>query len=335
MPTKSRITRTLRIGLVGCGGIAEAHVDAYNQVSRARIVAVYDPRPTAARRFAADTGADVASSLKQMTADHQLDAVSICSPPGVHVENCLPFLKAGIAVLCEKPLAHNTPAAARIARAVKSTRTPFMVAFCHRFHPAVVALKKLMDRRVLGQPKLFRNIFASNLPMRGTHHAVPALSGGGCLLSNGCHSFDLFRFLIGRPTHVQAMTANITQKVPVEDLVLVHLNANNKAYAEISSSFSLAADNFIVEVRGTRGRAAIEYFNKDQPDLVYYLKGEPHGRIVDVSGQPNRFVGEVRHFLDALRAGARPSVTAEDGLIANRIAAACYKSAKEGRRIRL
>jgi len=324
--------RELRVGIVGCGGIARAHVRAYQKVGCIRIVAVYDVLSGAAQRLAKETGARVAASPAEMARQDTLDAVSICSPPAAHYENCRPFLAAGVPVLCEKPLEVNLPRACRLAAAVRRSGTPFMVAFCHRFHPAIIELRKLIVRGVLGRPILFRNIFGGYLALKGNHRADPHLSGGGCLIDHCSHSVDLFRFLVGEPACVQAITGNVLQNVPIEDFGMMHLETARGGFGEITSSYSFKVCRNWVEWYGTKGTALVSYWNEGEPDLRYRVAGGAW-KVVDCSRHPDRFTAEIAHFLSCVRNRRRPAITVADGLAANRIVAAAYESVARGRRI--
>src|SRR5688572_33265451 len=123
-----------RIGIVGCGGIAREHVRAYQAIAGVEIAQVFDVVDVAARLLAKAAGARVAGLVEEMAASASVDAVSICTPPAMHPQNAAPFLAAGIAVLCEKPLAATLDAAGALAEQVRRSDSPFMVAFCHRFH---------------------------------------------------------------------------------------------------------------------------------------------------------------------------------------------------------
>ena len=330
----------LRVGIVGCGGIARSHLKAYRNVGDVDIVTVFDVSEQAAEKFAEDASARVARSLDEMVQADNLDAVSVCTPPGVHYENCQPFVSARIPVLCEKPFAADARQAARLAALVKKSRSPFMVAFCHRFHPAVIELKKLIATGKLGKPLLFRNIFTGYVPLKGNHRANPEMSGGGCLIDNGSHSVDLFRFLVGEPTSVQALTGNVAQKLPIEDINVLCLNMNGKALGEITSSYSIPASTNWVEWYGTKGTAVINYWNNGYnntplPDLAYRLADNLEWTIVDCSSYPDRFSGETAHFLDCVRKRKKPVITVDDGLASIRIIQAAYESAKKGKRIAL
>ena len=328
------MAKEIRIGIVGCGGIARAHVNGYKRAPGARIAIVYDPSRTAAEKLARETGAETADSPADMIRTGMLDAVSVCSPPAAHLENCAPFLKAGIPVLCEKPLEVNAGRAARLASVAQRGKSVFMTAFCHRFHPAVIELKKLVDKGALGRPLLFRNIFGGYVALAGNHRAVPGISGGGCLVDHCAHSADLFRFLVGEPVLVQAVAGNIMQNLHVEDFGMFHLVTRGAAaFGEITASYSLKVCGNYVEWYGTKGTAVISYWNAGVPDLAYRLEGEKDWTPVDCSKHPDRFAGEIRHFLECVARRRRPSVTAADGLKAARIAQAIYESVKSGRRV--
>lgn len=328
------MAKKLRVGIVGCGKIARSHVMGYRADGRAEVVSVYDVSARAAAKLAEETGADVAHSLKAMAANDRLDAVSICTPPAAHYDNAKPFLAARVPVICEKPLAVNAAVAARFASAVKKSRTLFMTAFCHRFHPPIIELKKLLKKGTLGRPVFFRNIFAGFNKLKGGHRGDPALSGGGCMIDNGAHSVDLLRFLVGEPISVTACTGNVLQNMPVEDMNVMVLHVGCRAMAEITSSYSIKAGSNWAELYGTKGTAAVSYWNKGQPDLAYKLAGGDW-MPVDCSKHPQRIQAEIGHFLDCVRNGRKPAITVDDGLKAARIMTAAYKSAATGRRVRI
>lgn len=328
------MSRKIRVGIVGCGGIARAHVNGYKKNQDVHIAAVYDVMPRAADKLAGETGACTVKSLEEMAQSGGLDAVSICSPPAAHLDNCKPFLRAGIGILCEKPLEVNVAKAGQLATLSRRSRSVFMTAFCHRFHPAIVELKGLIDRDVLGKPLLFRNIFGGYQALKGNHRTDPKLSGGGCLVDHCAHSVDLFRFLVGEPAFVQALTGNIMQKLRIEDFGMINLaTRGNAAFGEITASYSLKVCGNFVEWYGTRGTAIASYWNPGFPDLSYKVEGAKEWKSVDCGQHPDRFTGEVRHFLDCVRRHKQPALTAADGFKAACIAGAIYQSAGTGKRM--
>jgi len=139
-------------------------------------------------------------------------------------------------------------------------------------------LKRLIREGVLGRAVLFRNIFGGYLRLRGNHRADPAVSGGGCLIDHCCHSMDLFRFLVGDPTEVQAVAANVSQKVPIEDFGMIHLSRRGRSFGEITASYSLKVCRNWVEWYGTKGTALVSYGNPGEPDLQFRTDDGDRGR---------------------------------------------------------
>lgn len=316
----------LRIGIVGCGYVAGTHAAAYQTLADVEIAAVCDVLPDAAERLAAKLGCAVAPSLGWMASEGRLDAVSICTSPVSHSAVCEPFLRAGIPVLCEKPLAATVEDAEYLADLVRRTGTPFMVGFCHRFQPAVVKLKAMIDRGDLGRPLFFRNTFSGKLDVGRSHRGIRSASGGGALLDNGAHSIDLVRHLVGEPTEAQAMLATYTPGVEVEELASLNLRVG-PAVAHIVSGYMSGNCGNVVEWVGDLGGAVINYFNPALPDLTWRKNGESQWQTVDCSDLPGRFPAEMAHFVHCVRTGTEPAITAEDGLRVNRIADAAYASA--------
>ncbi|HEY3236015.1 MAG TPA: Gfo/Idh/MocA family oxidoreductase [Polyangiaceae bacterium] len=324
----------VKVGIIGCGGIARLHAAAYASAG-AKMVSAWDVSPQASAALARETGARVAESIEEMLTKDKPDAVSVCTPPGAHLENCRPLLAAKVAVLCEKPMEANAESAARLAELAMSSGAPFMVAYCHRFHPPILKLRQLIREQELGEPLHFRNIFAGYLRLEGNHRLNPAVSGGGCVIDNGSHAVDLFRFLVGEPTHVQARIGRLRPNLPIEDFAVLHLDGPGNAHGEVTLSYSFKVSESWVEWYGSKGTAAVSYWNSGFPDLAYRVEGQDQWTPVDCSPEPDRFAGEVLHFLECCRTGAAPRVSAEDGLAASRIVAAAYRSALEGKLVAL
>lgn len=320
----------LKIGIVGCGGISRFHTGPYRKAG-AQVALVYDVNRAAAETLAREVGAQVADSLEAMAKPGALDAVSVCTPPAFHLENCLPFVKARIPVLCEKPIEISVPRAKRLAAEVRKRRSLFMTAYCHRFHPPVIEAKKLIDGGALGKPLVFRNMFAGKFVLKRNHRANPKLSGGGCVADNAAHAVDIFRFLLGDVAAVQAQIANLAQQEAVEDFGVLFLRGKRGCVGQITCSYSTPHATNYVEVLCEKGSVTVSYWIPGRPDVAYRIEGEKEERTVDVSRAPDRFTAEVGHFLECARTGRQPVITAGDGLASARVIAAAYASAKSGR----
>lgn len=313
----------LRVGLVGAGGIGRTHLASYERVREARIVAVTDINEEIARSAAQQVGADAFRSVEEMLEQCELDVVDICTPPVSHLEAALPAIERGLHVLCEKPLAHHPDAARKMVHAAASKGVKLMTAFCHRFHPPVVALKRLIDAGELGEVVMFRNRFAG--PFKGVEErwfSDKEVAGGGVLMDTSVHSIDLFRFLVGEVARVAAVTRQTNPAIgEVEDTAIALLSTSDQRMGVVEASWVLAAGFNVVEVYGTEGAAMVHYW--DGFKSRYKTNKMDDWQPLEEVG-PDRFVGEIQHFVDACLGRTEPQVTGYDGLRAVEVVYEAY-----------
>ena len=319
----------LKIGIVGCGGISRFHTRAYLKAEGARIAKVFDMHADSAHALAGEVGADACASLEDMLRPGDLDAVSICTPPGAHLESCLPFINAGIPVLCEKPLAGNLDEAFQLEAAVHQSGTPFMIGFCHRFNPAVVKVKQMLmnDGDRVGKPLFFRNLFGGLIDVMTGHRGDPAVSGGGVLIDNCAHSLDLFRFLMGEVESIQAQVKNLVQPSRVEDYASIGVLGRDSIAGQIASSYSLPVAYNSVEIFCSKSTLSINYQIRGRPDLAAHYQGEQKEQAVLLDHDLDQFTAEISYFLSCVRLGARPIPGIEDAIENARLIDAAYRSA--------
>jgi len=316
----------VRIGLVGAGGIAKTHLGAYSHITDAVVTAICDPVVDAARTAAGPIGATAYDSIENMLEEESLDAVDICTPTAFHQPTALQAIDRGLHVLCEKPLAHNPAAARAIVEAAEFRDVLLMNGFCHRFHPPIAAVKGLIERGEMGEVVMFRNRFAG--PAAGIEKkwfSQKAISGGGAFLDTSIHSIDLFRFLVGEVSRVQAAMRRTNPAVAeVEDTAMALLSTVDDRMGVVESCWSLQGGYNVVEVYGTRGAAIVHYW--DGMKSRYKTTGMNDWAPLDETG-PDRFTLEIQHFVDACLGRTALQVTGYDGLRAVEIAAEAYAAA--------
>jgi len=311
--------------LIGAGGIGRTHLASYERVREAQIVAVTDIHEETARAAAQQVGAEAFRSVQEMLERSDLDAVDICTPPAAHLEAALLAIEKGLHVLCEKPLAHHPDAARKMVQASEARGVKLMTAFCHRFHPPIVALKRLIDAGELGDIVMFRNRFAG--PFKGVEErwfSDKEVAGGGVLMDTSVHSIDLFRFLVGEVARVQAVTRQTNPAIgEVEDTAIALLSTSDKRMGVVEASWVLAAGFNVVEVYGTEGAAMVHYW--DGFKSRYKTNRMDDWQPLEEVGS-DRFVGEIQHFVDACLGRTELQVTGYDGLRAVEIVYEAYAS---------
>jgi predicted dehydrogenase len=322
------MTLKTRVAVVGVGNIGGTHLKAYQECGRAEIVAVADIIPETAQARAEAFGCRAYTDFRAMFAQEKPTAISVCTPPNVHRAVTEAALEQGIAVLCEKPLARTVEEGRSMVATAARTGGILMTALCHRFHPAVRALKQMIDDGKLGRIIHFHNRFAFKfVGVESRWFVQPEIAGGGILIDTAVHSVDLFRFLVGDVASAWAQFQTFLPGLTVEDSAILHVRSTSGADGVIECSWVTPVSEAAIWLYGTQGEAIVDYSGRC---LRYKLEGdEAWTEIADQ--EPNRFVGEVTHFLDCVEKGVQPGVDGSDGLRALEVLAAGYRSAQSGR----
>jgi len=318
-------TAPLRIGIVGCGGMGSTHARAYQTDARALVAACADSDESRAQNLAASLNATAYSDAEAMMREQDLHAVSICTPPNSHERFALAAFEHGLHVFCEKPLALSAEQAARMVDAARSAGRLLMTAFCHRFHPTVMAAKRLLDSGRLGRILMWRNRFAGKINMAGRWFSDTAMSGGGTIIDTSVHSIDLFRFMVGEPVSVSARAATLGEDMPVEDTSALLLQTEKGSIGVIEACWTSPHSPNVIETYGSNGVAIVDYAS----DTARYRIGAMKRWTTAKSSGPDRFTAEIRHFIDCVLGESEPLVTGEDGLKAARIIDAAYESVRQ------
>jgi predicted dehydrogenase len=313
----------LVFGLVGCGRIAQTHLEALGQLPDCRLAGVADVREDAAKSVAAQHGCAAFGDWRQLPDGDALDAVIVCTPPSTHLEIAGHFLERGVHVLCEKPLAVTGGAAEALVARSRAAGRLLMMASKFRYVDDVIKAKGIVDSGILGDVILFENVFCSKVDMRGRWNSRPAIGGGGVLIDNGTHSVDIARFLLGPIATVQAEEGRRVQGLEVEDTCRLYFRTVGGAMGAVDLSWSIHKErDAYIEVFGPEGVLSIgwkgsKYRQSERLDWVSF------GRGYDKLGA---FVRQLRNFCDSLRGREAPLITAEDALESVRVIEAAYRS---------
>lgn len=313
------------IVIVGAGLIGARHVEQAAQ--QAQLCAIVDPADAArdlAERFKVPHFDTVEDCLDQM----RPDGAVIATPNSLHEAHALPFLKAGVPLLIEKPLADTVESADRILAALEQSGTPVLVGHHRRHNPIIQRAKADIDAGRLGTIVAITGQFWLYKPDDYFEANWRAQPGAGPLMINLIHDVDLLRYLCGDIVEVQSMRSNATRGFTVEDTAAVLLRFANGALGTFSLSDTAAApwswemssaENPIYPhtggacytIGGTHGALSI-------PDLKLWSHDDQRGWWCPISSEDrsvpvqDAFALQFTHFLDVI-AGAHPLVSARDG----------------------
>jgi predicted dehydrogenase len=311
----------LKVGIIGCGGIARSHVGGY-KTAGLKVVAVTDSNEEAAQKMAADTGATVYKDYRDLVDKGGVNLVSICTPPKVHEEAACFALEKGVHVLCEKPMAYDVAAAHRIRAAVEKSKAIFMPAFRHRFLPAIVALKNLLATGKIGDIVFFNNMFCGPaFAMEQRWFTKKSIAGGGCILDTSSHSVDLFRFLVGEIVSQNAVMHRHFKTTDVEDAGILSVKAVSGAVGAMESGFVAGCGMAFIDIMGTKGQIRYDYIDPEK--LLYRLTQDKEWTVQTVEKSWG-FAEEISHFVGAIKGEHPLACTVNDGVRCMEVISSVY-----------
>lgn len=277
----------MQVGIIGVGRAGKTHLEAWQRIEGVEIRAVADRLP-AVRRWAREAGLRTYGDPLDMIAREPLDAVSICTPSVSHAQVTVACLERNLAVLCEEPLATNRPDALRMLRTAARLGSHLGLATKFRYVADVVRARELIAGGAIGDPVAFEIDFSSMVDMSQRWNCRRAVSGGGVIIDNGCHAFDIVEFLFGTVSRVHATRLKSVQNIGVEDSATI-LVAVGRLIGRIDLSWSLATGReTYVTVYGSRGTIEVGWRGSrlrltDEPAQAIgagYDKGEAHERMM-------------------------------------------------------
>jgi 2-desacetyl-2-hydroxyethyl bacteriochlorophyllide A dehydrogenase len=345
-------TGRLRIGLLGCGEIGLKNADAIAQTPNAQLVACFDPSQALAEELARANGARVCESTDALVDMREVDAVLVAVPHHLHAALAIQAANAGKHVIVEKPAANTLAGAAEIASAAEDAQVVLSFCFPHRYQPHIQEAKRLVGSGALGE---FTGMLIKILSKKPEGYwyggfsgraasdwrASKEKAGGGFLIMNVCHYFDMVRYLIG----VEAELISAYLEEPqggrdVENAVSVAVRYENAAIGTIVGSAGLAGFESArneIHVWGRDGHLTLE------PSLRVHtlraLDGLRAGKWHTVGGLGARSEIDIRaiyfsRLATAIATGERPDVTAADGLAIQAFLEAAYRADDERQGVR-
>ena len=354
------MSKRLRIGIIGCGGIANGkHMPSIKAVDRADMVAFCDLVPERAEKAAKEYGtpdAKVYTDYKELLKDPTIDVVHVLTPNRSHAELTIDALHAGKHVMCEKPMAKTAADARRMVEAAKETGKKLTIGYQHRHKPESRFLKSVIERGDLGDIYYAK---ALAIRRRGTPNWGVFLNeyeqGGGPLIDIGTHSLDLTLYLMnnyqprmvvgtkykkvehpecGNPWGGWAEGANT-----LEDAAFGFIVMENGATITLDATWALNTIEPIpegsVQLCGSKAGAQIKNglsINKAEFDrLIEVVPDMAAGGVAFYDGvKETPGITEQRRWIDALENDTDPVVLPEQACVVSEILEAIYTSARTG-----
>jgi predicted dehydrogenase len=361
--TNTNHKRPFNLAIIGCGRIGEREASAIVSMPDVRLVAVADIGPAfrdKALRMGGTYDCDVVHNWRHLVTRKDVDIIVVSTPNNFHKEISIEAMLHGKHVICEKPLATTLEDAEQILLTAHAQGVRLVTNFNHRLHDHNLAAKQIVDQGLIGRPVFIRGRIGHGRFILGTSPTQPGRflcqdtwymdseqAGGGTVIDNGVHLFDLARwFMDDEFVEVKGgVTRNLdlckdqsdgspASPVPIEcedNGFGLYKTADGRT-AALHSSWVQWKGYLYLEVFGTHGFVVID--NDEIRGHVSYGVFDRHGAPITEKVEVPPLLKpdpswrrQIQSFVSALRENREPTSNGYDGLQALRMVHALYRSA--------
>ncbi|MBD9097476.1 MAG: gfo/Idh/MocA family oxidoreductase [Ruminococcaceae bacterium] len=354
--------KKLKVGIIGTGWIAEAHIKEYKRMEDVEVVALADLIPGKAEAFKERydvKGARCYLSDMEMLENEKLDAVSVCTYNAQHAPCTIHALEHGVNVLLEKPFTVTLDEAIEVMKAEKKSGKILTIGFQPRTSANMQMIKKIVDSGELGQVYYLQ-------AGGGRRHGIPTpygttfiekeTGGVGALGDIGSYSLDMLLNAVGypKPLTVSGYTSDFFGKDPgyyekhpeyaekfgVDDFAAAFVRLEGGIILDFRISWAMhmdtCGDALILGTKGGLRIPSTQCWNGefDTPLTIYKnIAGQPTQYQVPLLPRTDMFYLKVRSFLDAIKEGGKASVPSSQIVYNQAIIDGIAKSAALGKEV--
>ncbi len=359
-------SKKIKVGIIGTGWIAEAHLRAYQQCPDVQFVGMADLIPGKAEAFCDQFGVDKTginfyNSHKELIDNEELDCVSVCTYNATHAECTIYALEHGVNVLLEKPMCVTLEEAVAICKAEKASGKVLSIGFQPRFDPNMQMVKKIVESGELGEIYYIQTGGGRRrgIPTPfGTSFIEKETAGIGALGDIGCYSLDMVLNAIGypKPLTVSGYKSDFFGKSTkysnkpeyadifgVDDFAAGFVRLEGGIILDFRIAWAMhldtSGDTIILGKHGGLRIPSTECWNGSigGPMTIYHdVAGKQVETIIPELDNPyDNFYLKIRSFLDASMNGGEPPVPSSQIIYNQAIIDGIAKSAELGREIEI
>ena len=363
------MSKPLKVGLVGTGGISKAHLPVYlEHPDRVQLTACCDIVEPLAQAFAVNAGIkDVYTDLDDMLRNADIDAVDICTGHAQHAEQSIAAAEAGKHVLVEKIMGNTGDECRNMIAAADKSGVTLMVAQMVRFSPETAAVKRFIEAGGLGEIQACR----THVIMQGPNKSWmnDAAAGGGVLMLNTVHHVDLLRYYIGNVKRIFGIRRTVQPQMEngAEDLCAATMEFENGVIGDVFASWTtyLTPEHASYMMLGSKGtihsthpenreqagshfgpiKFAVKSAERDAARAARRSSNRPFEETIKETLNPefdtfdtsdtglpsrNAFINQTLHFEECIRTGAEPISSGRDNIETVKIILGILESSRTG-----
>ena len=353
------MTKKIRIGIIGCGKVADLHAGGIKDIENSVLVAACDKDDTRLRAFTSKYNVNGYTDVTEMVKSEKLDMVTVCTPHPAHKITTIDALTAGANVLIEKPLAASLEDCdAMLDAAIKNGKEIGMISQ-RRFYSPSLRVKDAIDKGKIGKPVLgtvlmfgWRDeLYYESDPWRGTWLG----EGGGVLVNQAPHQLDLLQWFMGSEIdELYGVSKNMNHPyIEVEDTAVAIIKFKNGSVGNIIVSNSQKPGIYgKVHIHGENGSSV----GVQTDGGAMFIAGmsnilePPVNDLWSVPTEADKLSGwvkedsdffnsinpmeyyhhlQIKDFINALLEGRKPMVTGEEGRKTVELFTTIYRSSRD------
>jgi len=342
--------RKVRFALIGCGRIAQNHIEALSRhAERAELVAVCDTDPAALDAAVRKSGARGYASLTELLAAREalgLDCVVLTTPSGLHPRQAIEVAQAGLHVMTEKPMATRWQDGLAMVKACDDAGVRLFVVKQNRRNATLQLLKRAVREGRFG--RLYNvavNVFWTrpqsyydSADWRGTWEF-----DGGAFMNQASHYIDLLDWIVGPVESVMAYTGTLARNIEVEDTGVAALKWRNGAMGTVNVSMLTYPKNLEGSITLLGEKGSVRIGGVAVNEIQHWEFDAPHAmdeELKDASYQTTSVYGfghplYYDNVISTLLGQAEAETDGREGLKSLELLIAMYLSARDGQRVNL
>jgi predicted dehydrogenase len=325
---------TLRVAIVGCGLIGQKRAKALTDAS---LIAAVDVDLGRAQKLAARSPGCIAETdWRKVVGRGDIDVVVVATTNDQLAPITLAAVQSGKHVVVEKPAARNAEELASVVRAAndafENRGIIVKAGFNHRFHPALLKAREIIDSGAIGPLMFLRARYGhgGRKGMETEWRGDPAISGGGEMLDQGVHLIDLARWYLGDFPHVSGHVGRYFWNWKVDDNGFALLRTASDQVAFLHASCTEWKNTFSFEIYGRDGKLAIDGLGGSYgvEKLAFYKMlpqmGPPETMMWEWPFEDRSWNLEWAHFIECIKARKQPMGNLNDAYAALDIVGKLY-----------
>lgn len=347
----STVSKTFKVAFIGAGGIAGAHANNLKKIDGVELVAAADVHQAGLDKFKENHGVTrTYTDFKEMLAkETDVDAISVCTPNGLHAANTIAALEAGKHVIVEKPMGMTSAECNAMIAAAAKAKKHLVVGFQWRFDPRTQLIRSHVESGQFGK---IMHVRCQALRRRGIPNwgvfGRKDLQGGGPMIDIGVHVIEMAHYAMGSPKPISASGNTWTylgnkpmeaacgwpnwdyKTYTVEDLAVGLIRFENGATLSIEASFAahIEKDVWNFTMMGEKGGA-----NWENAQIFHDQNGYMFNSTPAFTAKGDVFELKMKHFVDVCRDGRDNISDGKAGMMVQQMLDGVYASAESGKEV--